>query len=52
MEHWGLPKMLTECQQVLSEGDCDLVPILVEVTDFAHRGTEAFFMPDTHLTDI
>ncbi len=52
MEHWGLPRVLVECQQVLSDSDRDRVPILVEVTDFAHRGTEAFFMPETHLTDI
>lgn len=52
MERWGLPRVLVECQQVLSDNDRDRVPILVEVTDFAHRGTEAFFMPEIHLTDI
>ncbi|MBI5523610.1 MAG: HDOD domain-containing protein [Desulfarculus sp.] len=50
--HWGLPAVLVECQQILSEGDRDKVPLLVEVCDFAHRGTEAFFMPEIHLTDI
>lgn len=50
--HWGLPALLVECQQVLSDGDRDKVPLLVEVCDFAHRGTEAFFMPEIHLTDI
>jgi HD-like signal output (HDOD) protein len=52
MAHWGLPRLLVECQQVLSDNDRDRVPILVEVTEFAHRGTEAFFMPEIHLTDI
>ena len=52
LTHWGLPRMLVDCQQVLSDSDRDKVPILVEVTDFAHRGTEAFFMPEIHLTDI
>ncbi len=52
MERWGLPRSLVACQQTLEEGDRERVPLLVEVCDFARRGTEAFFLPETHLTDI
>lgn len=52
LEHWGLPRVLVQCQHLLSEDERDKAPLLQEIADFARRGTEAFFLPEVHLTDI
>lgn len=49
---WGLPGLLIDTMQVIGESSADKAPILVEITDFARQATEAFFLPDVHLTDI
>ncbi len=49
---WGLPKLLADTMQVIHDPARETAPLLVEVTDFARRATEAFFLPEKHLTDI
>jgi HD-like signal output (HDOD) protein len=49
---WGLPGLLIDTMQVIDESSADKAPILAEITDFARQATEAFFLPDVHLTDI
>jgi HD-like signal output (HDOD) protein len=49
---WGLPAELVETQQVVEDSTRSQAGMLTEVADFARRATEAFFLPDTPLTDI
>lgn len=52
LRQWGLPEVLAFCQRLPSEAGRDNLPMLAEVTDFARRATEAFFLPEVNLTDI
>jgi HD-like signal output (HDOD) protein len=52
LSSWGLPGLLIDTMQVIKDPTTDRAPILVEINDFARQATEAFFLPDAHLTDI
>jgi HD-like signal output (HDOD) protein len=52
LESWGLPPELVETQQVVGASRGGEAPMLAEVADFARRATEAFFLPESPLTDI
>lgn len=52
LKHWELPGLLIETMQVIKDPAVDRAPILTEVADFSRRATEAFFLPEAHLTGI
>jgi HD-like signal output (HDOD) protein/nitrogen-specific signal transduction histidine kinase len=52
LKNWELPALLVEIMQVIKDPTQERAPILTEVTDFARMATEAFFLPEVHLTDI
>lgn len=52
LTQWELPALLIETMQLINGSALDRAPILAEVTDFSRQATEAFFLPEVHLTDI
>ena len=52
LSSWGLPGLLIETMNIISDPATERAPILAEIADFARQATEAFFLPDVHLTDI
>lgn len=52
LKHWNMPQALVLCQRGLPEEESERAPILVELTDFARRATEAFFLPEALLFDV
>ncbi len=52
LSSWGLPGLLIETMRPIDDPKRARAPILVEIADFSRQATEAFFLPDVHLTDI